>query len=139
MASKTGKKMMIRKELKTQSGYVTVMTTIEKTLQKVTQKGGFSGLSPEEADELQRLSLLAETYENSIPVFSINPPQSLAQMIRLKMMQMNMKQKEMSKILGITESHLSEILTKKRRVNIDIAKKLRSVLKIEADFILDMA
>jgi HTH-type transcriptional regulator / antitoxin HigA len=131
--------MKMKEKIETHDTYIDVMTTIEKTLQKVTQKGGFSGLSPEEADELQRLSLLAETYENSIPVFPINPPQSLEQMIRLKMMQMNMKQKEMSKILGITESHLSEILTKKRRVNIDIAKKLRSVLKIEADFILDMA
>lgn len=94
---------------------------------------------PEEADELARLSVLAETYEDAIPVFPINPPQSLEQIIRLKMMQMNIKQKEMSKMLDITESHLSEILSKKRRVNIDVAKKLWSVLKIEADVILDMA
>jgi HTH-type transcriptional regulator / antitoxin HigA len=129
----------MRETIETHDVYIDVMTTIEKMLQKATQKNGFSGLLPEEADELQRLSLLAETYENSVPVFPINPPQSLAQMIRLKMMQMNMKQKDMSKMLDITESHLSEILTKKRRVNIDIAKKLRSVLKIEADFILEMA
>ncbi len=123
----------------THDDYISLMVTIEKMLQKTTQKGGFTHLLPEEADELARLSILAETYEDALPVFPINPPQSLEQMIRLKMMQMNMKQKEMSKILDITESHLSEILSKKRRVNIDIAKKLRSVLKIEADFILDMA
>ena len=129
----------MKETIATHDDYINLMATIEKMLQKVTQKGGFDQLSPEEADELARLSLLAETHEDAIPVFSINPPQSLEQMIRLKMMQMNIKQKEMSKMLNITESHLSEILSKKRRVNIDIAKKLRSVLKIEADFILDMA
>lgn len=129
----------MKKTIANHDDYINLMATIEKMLQKATQKGGFADLLPEEADELARLSLLAETYEDAIPVFPINPPQSLEQIIRLKMMQMNIKQKEMSRMLDITESHLSEILSKKRRVNIDVAKKLRSVLKIEADVILDMA
>jgi HTH-type transcriptional regulator / antitoxin HigA len=129
----------MKDKLETHDDYITIMTAIEKHIQKATKNGGFAGILPEEADELQRLSLLAEAYEDSIPVFPINPPQSLEQMIRLKMMQMNIRQKEMSKMLDITESHLSEVLTKKRRVNMDLAKKLRKVLKIEADFILEMA
>jgi HTH-type transcriptional regulator / antitoxin HigA len=129
----------MKDKLETHDDYITVMTAIEKHLQKATKSGGFGGILPEEADELQRLSLLAEAYEDNIPVFPINPPQSLEQMIRLKMMQMNIRQKEMSKMLDITESHLSEVLAKKRRVNMDLAKKLRKVLKIEADFILEMA
>ena len=129
----------MKDKLETHDDYITAMSFIEKQLQKVTQNGGFSGLSPEDAAELQRLSVLAEAYEDSIPVFPINPPQSLEQMIRLKMMQLNIRQKEMSKMLDITESHLSEVLAKKRRVNMDLAKKLRKVLKIEADFILEMA
>jgi HTH-type transcriptional regulator / antitoxin HigA len=129
----------MKDKLETHDEYISVMTVIEKHLQKATQKGGFSGILPEEADELQRLSLLAEAYENAIPVFPINPPQTLEQMIRLKMMQMNIRQKEMSKMLDISESHLSEVLAKKRRVNMDLAKKLRKVLKIEADFILETA
>ena len=129
----------MKQTIATHDAYIDLMATIEKTLQKATQKGGFANLMPEEADELARLSLLAETYEDAVPVFPINPPQSLEQIIRLKMMQMNIKQKKMSRMLDITESHLSEILSKKRRVNIDVAKKLRSVLKIEADVILEMA
>jgi HTH-type transcriptional regulator / antitoxin HigA len=129
----------MKEKIETHDDYINVMTTIEKYLQKATQKGSFSAILPEEADELQRLSALAEAYEDAIPVFPINPPQTLEQMIRLKMMQLNIKQKEMSKMLDITESHLSEVLTKKRRVNMDLAKKLRNVLKIEADFILETA
>ena len=129
----------MKEAIATHDDYIDLMVTIEKMLQKATQKGGFAHLLPDEAEELARLSLLAESYEDAIPVFPINPPQSLEQMIRLKMMQMNIKQKEMSKMLDITESHLSEILSKKRRITMDVAKKLRNVLKIEADFILDMA
>jgi HTH-type transcriptional regulator / antitoxin HigA len=129
----------MKETIETHDDYINVMTTIEKYLQKATQKGGFTAILPEEADELQRLSALVEAYEDAIPVFPINPPQTLEQMIRLKMMQLNIKQKEMSKMLDITESHLSEVLTKKRRVNMDLAKKLRNVLKIEADFILETA
>ena len=129
----------MKNKLETHDDYINAMSFIEKHLQKVTQNGGFGNLSPEDAAELQRLSRLAEVYEDSIPVFPINPPQTLEQMIRLKMMQLNIKQKEMSKMLDITESHLSEVLAKKRRVNMDLAKKLRNVLKIEADFILETA
>lgn len=129
----------MKETIESHDDYINIMTVIEKYLQKATQKGSFDRLLPEEAAELQRLSVLAEAYEDSIPVFPINPPQTLEQMIRLKMMQLNVKQKEMSKMLEITESHLSEVLSKKRRINMDLAKKLRKVLKIEADFILEMA
>ena len=50
-----------------------------------------------------------------------------------------MKQKELAAFLGITEARLSEVLGGKRKVTIDLAKRLYEKLNIEADFILKMA
>ena len=129
---------MIEK-ITTHDDYVDVINRIEKHLQKVTQLGGFATLSEAEAEELATLSVLAEQYENAIPVFPIRPPQTLPEMLRLKMMQLNVKQKVMAKMLHISESKLSDVLTGKRRVDIDLAKKLYEILKIEAEFILQAA
>ena len=129
---------MIEK-ITTHDDYVDAMNRIEKYLQKVTQLGGFATLSEAEAEELEKLSALAEQYEDAIPVFPIRSPQTLPEMLRLKMMQLNVKQKVMAKMLHISESKLSDVLTGKRRVDIDLAKKLYEILKIEAEFILQAA
>lgn len=129
---------MIEK-IRTHDDYVDVMNRVEKYLQKVTQSGGFAALSEAEAEELKTLSVLAEQYEDAIPVFPIRPPQTLPEMLRLKMMQLNIKQKNMAKMLNISESKLSDVLASKRRIDIDLAKKLYEILKIEAEFILQAA
>ena len=129
---------MIEK-ITTHDDYVDTMNRIEKHLQKVTQLGGFATLSEAEAEELATLSVVAEQYENAIPVFPIRPPQTLPEMLRLKMMQLNVKQKVMAKMLHVSESKLSDVLASKRRVDIDLAKKLYEILKIEAEFILQAA
>jgi HTH-type transcriptional regulator/antitoxin HigA len=41
--------------------------------------------------------------------------------------------------LGIAPSRLSEVLKGKRKVNMDLAKRLRDRLGIDADFILENA
>jgi HTH-type transcriptional regulator / antitoxin HigA len=119
--------------------YIDVMNQIEVFIQKATKQGGIDTLTQTEEEELHQLSLLAAAYEDSIPVFPIRQPQTIADMIKIKMMQLNVKQKEMAKILGITESKLSEVLAGKRKVNMDLAKKLHLNLKIEASFILQTA
>ena len=53
-------------------------------------------------------------------------------MIRLRMFQENMKQRDTAKALGISETRLSEVLTGKRKVNMDLAKRLHDKLKIRA-------
>ena len=45
-----------------------------------------------------------------------------------------MKQREMAHLLDVPETRLSEILRGKRRVNLEMAKPLRTKLKIDADF-----
>ncbi len=126
-------------KINTSREYDEVMKRIEKLLQKSTNNGGFESLPVDEVKTLQNLSLMAEKYEDSLSLMPIKAPTTLVEMIRYKMFEMNLKQKQLAKILEISETRISELLTGKRKVNIEIAKKLHSKLNIDAHFILDVA
>lgn len=119
--------------------YQQLMARIEAFLQKTIVEGGFDALTPEEGTELAQLSELAEAYEDSIPLMPIKVPQTIAEMIEFKMYEKKMKQRDMARLLEVPETRLSEVLRGKRRVSMDLAKTLRSKLKIDADFILEHA
>lgn len=126
-------------KIRTAAEYGQVMQIIEGYLKKATEGGGFQALSPTEADELQQLSLLAESWEDSIPLMPISSPQTLPEMIELRMYQMKLKQKDVAALLDISPSRLSEVLNGKRKINLDFAKRLHSRLNIDAGFILENA
>ncbi len=119
--------------------YDEVMKRIEKILQKTTQNGGFKKLPAKEAETLKKLSLIAEKYEDSIPLMPIKLPTTITEMIRYKMFELNIRQKQLAKMLDMSETRISELLTGKRKINIDIAKKLHTKLNIDAHFILEAA
>lgn len=119
--------------------YNEVMARIDKLLQKSTKMGGFEKLPAKEVETLKTLSILAERYEDSVPLMPIKQPKTITEMIRYKMFEMNLKQKQLAKLLGISEARISELLTGKRKINIELAKKLHSKLNIDAHFILEAA
>ncbi len=119
--------------------YQDLMARIETFLQKATAGGGFASLSAGEADELAQLSLLAEAYEDSIPLMPIKVPQSIPEMLQFKMYERKLNQRELATLLEVPETRLSEILRGKRSINLSTAKQLRTKLDIDADFILDHA
>ncbi|MGA0557647.1 helix-turn-helix domain-containing protein [Larkinella sp. VNQ87] len=120
-------------EINTNQQYQQAMEAIEGFLAK-----GSAGLSESELAELQRLSLLVEKYEDIHYPMPVEPA-TLPEMIRLRMFQENLKQKDAARLLGVTETRLSEVLSGKRRVNMDMAKRLNDKLKIRAEFILQRA
>ncbi len=124
-------------EINNREDYEIVMKQIEVLLQKSTE-GGLALLSENEKDKLALLSLKAEKFEDSIPLLPIKAPSTIAEMIRLKMFEMNIKQKQLAKLLEVSEARVSEILSGKRKLTFDLAKKLHYKLKIEADFILQV-
>jgi HTH-type transcriptional regulator / antitoxin HigA len=126
-------------KVRTATEYSQVMQIIEGYLQKATQGGGFQSLLPQESEELQRLSLIAETWEDSIPLMPLKQPENLPEMIELKMFQLKLKQKDLSELLEIPASRLSEVLNGKRKINLDLAKRLHERLNIDAGFILKCA
>lgn len=125
--------------LSSREDYNKVMKDVEKLLQKSTKLGGFEHLSKEDAAKLAELSLMAEQYEDSIPLMPIKSPNSISEMIRFKMYERNLKQKQLANILEISESYISGLLSGKRKISIELAKKLHLKLGIDAHFILTKA
>jgi Predicted transcription regulator containing HTH domain len=119
--------------------YDAVMARIEKLLQKSTEAGGFDKLTKKEAETLENLSLIAEQFEDSIPLMPIKQPSTIAEMLRYKMFELNLKQKQLAKLVGVSETRISELLNGKRKLNIGLAKKLHFKLNIDADFLLNVA
>lgn len=119
--------------VETKREYADALAVIETCLAK-----GSANLTESDLAELQRLSLLVERYEEEHYPMPIEPA-TLPEMIRLRMFQENLKQRDTAKVLGITETRLSEVLTGKRKVNIDLAKRLYDKLHIRADYILQKA
>jgi len=130
---------MKAEKINSRKEYTEVMKRIEKLLQKATKNGGFEMLPAKEVTILKKLSVLAEKYEDNIPVMPIKTPGTLTEMIKYKMFEMNLKQKQLAKVLDISEARISELLTGKRKINLALAKKLHSKLNIDAHFILDVA
>ena len=119
--------------------YITVMNKIEFFIQKATQNGGVETLPKEEFDTLNELSLRANVYEKNMRTGYLSQPTSISDVLKIKMIQMRLKQKDMAQLLGIAESRLSEVLSGKRKINMELAKKLNRILKMEAEFILQAA
>lgn len=70
------------------------------------------------------------------PAIKIKQPTNNVEMIELKMYENKWKQKDLATVLEISETRLSEIIKGKRKVNLDLAKRLYLKLNIDADFIL---
>lgn len=100
-------------------------------LKKLTEAGT---LSKKEEKELDEISSEIATYEEINFPFE---PETLKEMIELRMYQRKLKQKDLAEILGTTPSRISEIMNGKRSLNIDLAKNLHKKLNIDANLILN--
>jgi len=67
----------------------------------------------------------------------IKNPETLLDVIELKMFEKQMKRKDMAKLLGITDTRLSEVMHGKRKVNMELAKRLYKTLGVDPKFILE--
>jgi len=121
------------KTIKTKKDYHTAMADLEVLLQK-----GFAKLSKKEKEKLQELTALIEKYESLHYALPMQPG-NIIEMIELKMFEKKLKQKELAKILGISDTRVSEVLRGKRKVNLELAKKLHTKLGIDASFLLQAA
>ena len=120
----------------TETKYEKVQLQIEGLLQKSINNGGFKALLSDEVALLNKLSLAAEQYEDNLQMMPIKTPTTLVEMIRFKMFEMNLKQKQLANLLEISETRISELLCGKRKLNLELAKKLYHKLNIDAAFLL---
>ncbi|CAN5156696.1 helix-turn-helix domain-containing protein [soil metagenome] len=85
-----------------------------------------------EGDEAEVLSILIEKYEDEH--YSIGMPDPI-EAIKFRMEQMGMNQKDLAKVIGFT-SRVSEILSKKRKLTLNMIRKLSSTLQIPTEVLV---
>lgn len=85
-----------------------------------------------EGDEAEILSLLIENYENqNFPVVAPDPIEA----IKIRMEEMNLKQKDLVGIMG-GKSRVSEILNRKKRLTVEMIRELEGILNISASLLV---
>ncbi|MEX0812228.1 MAG: helix-turn-helix domain-containing protein [Chitinophagales bacterium] len=86
-----------------------------------------------EGDEAEILTLLIENYENQFhPIEAPDPIEA----IKIRMEELNLKQKDLVGIIG-SKSRVSEILNKKKRLTIDMIRSLENFLHISASVLVN--
>lgn len=90
-------------------------------------------IDSKEGDEAEILSLLIENYENeNYPIEAPDPIEA----IKIRMEEMNMKQKDLIGIIG-GKSRVSEILNRKKRLTVEMIRELEKRLQISASVLVN--
>ena len=106
------------KTIKTEEDYKQALQKLEKIFH--------APINSTEGDEAEVLSILIEKYEDeNYPIEAPDPIEA----ILFRMEQMNMTKKDLADILGY-KSRVSEILNKKRKLNINMIRKLHDKMNI---------
>lgn len=85
-----------------------------------------------EGDELEILGILVEKYENeNFPIELPDPVEA----IKFRMEQLNYSQSDLAEIIGL-KSRASEILNKKRKLSLEMIRKLNEKLHIPSDVLI---
>lgn len=110
---------------------------MEVIITKGTKFGDMELLSQSDKDEFIRLTDAIHEWEAAYHPLPGKVSSLITDEIKKQMVDKKIKQKEAAKMLGISESRVSELLNGKRALNLNIAKRLRDCFGIPADFILD--
>jgi HTH-type transcriptional regulator/antitoxin HigA len=92
-----------------------------------------ASINSKEGDEAEILSLLIENYETKH--YAIESPDPI-EAIKIRMEEMNLKQKDLIGVIG-GKSRVSEILNKKKRLTVEMIRKLEHVLSISASVLVN--
>jgi len=120
-------------EIKSKKAYHELMVEIYTLMNK-----GEANLNASELKKLAAMSSAAENYEDT--VLGLQPrkePQSIVDMVELKMFEKKMTQAKLAEELGIAKSKVSEILNGKRKPDLAFLKGLYKVFKIDPVFLLE--
>ena len=89
-------------------------------------------IGSETGDELEILSILIDKYESD--KFPIELPDPI-EAIKFRMEQLGMKQKDLAKVVGF-KSRVSEILSKKRKLTLEMIRKISETLSISTEILI---
>ncbi len=112
------------KVLKTEEDYHKALKRLEEIFD--------APIDSPEGDEAELLTILIENYEDKHhPVEAPDPIEA----IRFRMEQMNMKKKDLAEIIGY-KSRVSEILSRKRKLSLNMIRRLHKKLRIPYDSLM---
>ncbi len=86
----------------------------------------------EEGDELEILALLIDNYESEN--FPMGMPDPISA-IKFRMEQMGLKQKDLVEMVGF-KSRVSEVMNKKRKLTLEMIRKLNTNLNIPTEVLI---
>lgn len=112
------------KVIRTEEDYQEALARLEKIFD--SKPGSKNG------DELEILSILIDQYEKEH--FPIDLPDPI-EAIKFRMDQMGLKQKDLAEIVGF-KSRVSEILNKKRKLTLEMVRKLNTALRIPTEVLI---
>ena len=112
------------KVIKTEKQYRAALSRLEEIFD--SKKGSKT------ADELELLSLLIEKYENESSPIDLPDP---IEAIKFRMEQLGYKQKDLAAAIGL-KSRVSEILNRKRKLTLDMIRKLHVALGIPTEVLV---
>ena len=115
---------MTIKPIKSKKDYQSALTRLDQIFDaKPGTKDG---------DELEILGILIEKYEQDRYPFDFSDP---IEAIKFRMEQLGYKQKDLAEAIGL-KSRVSEILNRKRKLTLDMIRKLHEVLGIPAEVLV---
>jgi HTH-type transcriptional regulator / antitoxin HigA len=106
------------KLIKTEEDYQQALTRLEVIFD--------APVNSPEGDEAEILSILIEKYEDEH--YPIGPPDPI-EAIKFRMEQMDMKKSDLAEIIGY-KSRVSEIFSKKRKLTLEMIRRLHTKLNI---------
>lgn len=112
------------KPIKTESDYRISLIKLEKLFD--------AKLGTSESDELEILALMIDDYENKH--YHISSPDPI-EAIKIRMEDLQLKQADLINEIG-GKSRVSEILNKKRRLTVDMIRKLAVKLNLSANLLI---
>ena len=130
------KRKEVTMKIRTVAQYEKALLTIESLMNAFPD-----GENAANDSKIAELAKAIEEYEDRHAVMPISlvikNPETLPDVIELKMFEKQMKRKDMAKLLGITDTRLSEVMHGKRKVNMELAKRLYNTLGVDPRFILE--
>jgi len=112
------------KPIKTETDYRAALERLEEVFD--------AKLGTAESDELEVLGLLIDDYENKY--YPIEAPDPI-EAIKIRMEEMHLKQVDLIPEIG-GKSRVSEILNRKRRLTVDMIRKLAAKLNLSASLLI---
>jgi len=115
---------MITKLIKTEADYDRALQRMEAVFDAPENTPG--------GDEAELLSLLIEAYENEH--YAIESPDPI-EAIKIRLEEMELKQQDLVGVIG-GKSRVSEVLNRKRRLTVEMIRKLTEALHLSASSLI---